>query len=210
VVMPTRDHDCMGFFADQVKLTHALVRDLDEVVQEVKLLGEHGEDASQKITEIEALYKKLREDTQKLKEENTKLERMVESCDELITEIAMEIGLERMGEGAKAKDEDDDDGGDTATPPALAPPTAAAPEEIVVDEDPVEAVPEQEARMAHEVILANAEPKLLQPYLYHMLIRDYEESPSMMMDNLDNLDDPTEAYSDVDELFPKDGSNDRD
>jgi hypothetical protein len=36
----------------------------------------------------------LREDTQKLKEENTKLERMVESCDELITEIAMEIGLE--------------------------------------------------------------------------------------------------------------------
>jgi hypothetical protein len=29
-----------------VKLTHALVQDLDEAVKEVKLLGEHGEEAS--------------------------------------------------------------------------------------------------------------------------------------------------------------------
>jgi hypothetical protein len=43
-----------------------------------------------------------------------------------------------------------------------------------------------------------------------MLMRDDKESPSMMMDDLDNLDDPIEAYSDMDEWFPKDGSNDPD
>jgi hypothetical protein len=52
----------MGCFTDQVKLTCALVRDLDEALKEVKLLGEH-EESSQKITELEALCKKLREDT---------------------------------------------------------------------------------------------------------------------------------------------------
>jgi hypothetical protein len=39
--MPTRDHDHIGCFADQVKLTGDLVRDLDEAVKEVNLLGEH-------------------------------------------------------------------------------------------------------------------------------------------------------------------------
>jgi hypothetical protein len=63
VVMPTGDHDRIGCFTDQVKLTRALVRDLDEAVKEVKLLGEHGEEASQKIMELEALCKRLREDT---------------------------------------------------------------------------------------------------------------------------------------------------
>jgi hypothetical protein len=53
----------MGCFTNQVKLTHALVRDLDEVIMEVKLLGEHEEESSQKITELEALWKKLRDDT---------------------------------------------------------------------------------------------------------------------------------------------------
>jgi hypothetical protein len=64
--------------------------------------------------------------------------------------------------------------------------------------------------MAHEVILTDAEPEFLQPRLYRMLMRDYEESPSRMMDVLDDLDDPTEASSDMDEWFPEDGSNDRD
>jgi hypothetical protein len=63
VVMPTGDHDRIGCFTDQVKLTRALVQDLDEAVKEVKLLGEHGEEASQKIMELEALCKRLREDT---------------------------------------------------------------------------------------------------------------------------------------------------
>jgi predicted polyphosphate/ATP-dependent NAD kinase len=62
VVLPAGDHDLMGCFTDQVKLTHALVRDLDETIKEVKLLREH-EESSQKITELEALCKKLREDT---------------------------------------------------------------------------------------------------------------------------------------------------
>jgi hypothetical protein len=40
------DHDHIGCFADQVKLTRALVRDLDEAVKEVKLLGENEEESS--------------------------------------------------------------------------------------------------------------------------------------------------------------------
>jgi hypothetical protein len=61
-----------------------------------------------------------------------------------------------------------------ATPPAPAPP-AATPEEIIVnEEDPMKMVLEQE----------DAEPEL---------------SPSRMMDDLDDLDDPTEANYDVDE-----------
>jgi hypothetical protein len=65
VVLPAGDHDRMGCFTDQVKLTRALVRDLDEAVKEVKHLGEHEDESSQKITELEALCKKLREDTQR-------------------------------------------------------------------------------------------------------------------------------------------------
>jgi hypothetical protein len=41
-------------------------------------------------------------------------------------------------------------------------------------------------------------------------VRDYEESLSRMMDDLDDLDDPTVADYDMNEWFPKDGSNDRD
>jgi hypothetical protein len=62
VVMPARDHDHIGCSADQVKLTRALVRDLNEAVKEVNLLGEHEGESSQKITEMEALYKSWRED----------------------------------------------------------------------------------------------------------------------------------------------------
>jgi hypothetical protein len=45
VVMPAGDHDHIGCFADQVKLTRALVQDLDEAVKEVNLLGEHEEES---------------------------------------------------------------------------------------------------------------------------------------------------------------------
>jgi hypothetical protein len=92
-----------------VKLNCALVRDLGEVVQEVKLLGEHEEELSQKITELEALYKRLREDAQKLKEEKTTLEVMAESRNELIVEITEETGLDHMLEDAKDEEEDEDD-----------------------------------------------------------------------------------------------------
>jgi hypothetical protein len=34
--------------------------------------------------------------------------------------------------------------------------------------------------VAHEVILADAEPEMPQPHLYHTLMTDYEESPPRM------------------------------
>jgi hypothetical protein len=106
-------------------------------------LGEHEEKSSQKITELEALCKRLREDTQKLKEEKATLEGMVESRDELIMEIAKETGLNRMGEDVEdeEEDEDADDGGDVVTPRVPTPPAAAL-EEIIKEEGPVEMVPE--------------------------------------------------------------------
>jgi hypothetical protein len=55
VILPAGGHNHMGCFTDQVKLTRALVQNLDEAVKEVKLLGEHGEESSRKITELEAL-----------------------------------------------------------------------------------------------------------------------------------------------------------
>jgi hypothetical protein len=71
--MPAGDRDHIGCFADQVKLTRALVRDLNEAVKEVNLLGEHEEESSRKITELEALCKRMREDAQQLREEKTTL-----------------------------------------------------------------------------------------------------------------------------------------
>jgi hypothetical protein len=44
--MPPGDRDHNGCIADQVKLTRALVRDLDEAIKEVNLLGEHEEESS--------------------------------------------------------------------------------------------------------------------------------------------------------------------
>jgi hypothetical protein len=99
------------------------------------------------MIELEALCKKLREDTRRLEEEKATLEGMVESHDELLMEIARETGLDRMGEDAKdeGEDEDADDRGDAAAPLATAPPPPvppiAAPEEIN-DDGPVEVIPE--------------------------------------------------------------------
>jgi hypothetical protein len=159
VVMPARDHNDIGCFTDQVKLTRALVRDFDEAIKKVKLLGEHEEESSQKITELEALWKRLREDAQKLREEKVTLEGMIKSRDELLMEMAEEYGLNCMGENNDDEDEDEDDVGDAIAPPTPAPPVAT-PEEIIEEKDPVEMVPEQEAPMAHEVILVDAEPEL--------------------------------------------------
>jgi hypothetical protein len=59
--------------------------------------------------------------------------------------------------------------------------------------------------------LADADPKVPQFFLYHALLRDYEENPLRMEDDFDDLDnDPNEGHSDVDEWFPEDGNNDRD
>jgi hypothetical protein len=211
MVLHARDHDRMGCFTDQLKLTRALVRDLDEVVKEVKLLGEHEEESSKKIMELDALSKKLREDTQRLEEEKATLEGMVESHDELLMEITRETRLDRMGEDAEDEEEDEDaDYGEDVATPSIPMPPAATPKDID-DEGPVEMIPEQEALVPHEVILADDEPEMLQPRHYHALMRNYEVSPPRMMEDLDDLDDdPNEGHSNMDEWFSKDGGNDRD
>jgi hypothetical protein len=152
----------------------------------------------------------LRENTQRLEEEKATLDVMVESSDELLMEITRETGLNHMGED----DEDADDRRDAAAPPAAMPPPpappATAPKEIDV-EGPMEMIPEREVPVPHEVMSADAEPEIPQLYLYHTLMRDYEESPPKMMDDMDDLDDdPNEGHFDMDEWFPKDRSNDRD
>jgi hypothetical protein len=132
MVLPARDHDRMGCFTDQVKLIRALVRDLDEAIKGVKLLGEHEEESRQKTTELEALCKKLREDTQRLQEEKVTLEGMVKSCDELLLEITREIGLDCMGEDAEDEEEDEDanDGEEATTPPCCHTTTSCAPADV--------------------------------------------------------------------------------
>jgi hypothetical protein len=77
----------------------------------------------------------------------------------------------------------------------------------VEEEDSKVRILEQEAPKELEVILPDEEPEPPQPSLFTMLMRDHEESPSRMYDDLDN---PTIADYDVDEWFPKDGSHDRD
>jgi hypothetical protein len=168
---------------------------------------------------LEALCKRLREDAQKLKEEKTTLEGMIQSRDWLIMEIAEEYGLNHMGEHDDDEDEDDDSGGNVAAPPAPAPP-AAVPEEVVEEEAPVEMVLEQEVPVVHEVILVDVELEPSQPRLFNMIMRDYEKSPPMMengpheLDDLDDLydldDEPNEGCSNLDDWFPEDGSNDWD
>jgi predicted nuclease with TOPRIM domain len=135
-VMTAGDRDHIGCFANQVKLTRALVRYLDEAIKEVNLLREHEEESSQKITELEAVCKRLREDAQRLREERTTLEGMIQSHDELIVEMAEEYGLNHIGENDDDEDENNDDEGNAIAPPAPAPATVL--EEIIEEEDPVE------------------------------------------------------------------------
>jgi hypothetical protein len=154
------------------------------------LLGEHEEESSRKITELETLCKKLRDDTQRLEEGKATLEGMVESRDELLTEIAREMGLDRMGEDEE-EEEDADDGGDAAAPLAAAPPPPAPPAvvpEEINEEGPMEAIPEQEVLMPHEVMMAEAKPEIPQLRLYRALMRDYEKNPLRLEDDFDDLD----------------------
>jgi hypothetical protein len=104
------------------------------------MLGEHEEESSQRITELDALCKRLREDSQKLNEEKTTLDGMIQSHDELIMEMAEGYGLNCMGENDDDGDEDEDDEGNAVAPPTLAP--VAVPEEII-EEAPVENGPQE-------------------------------------------------------------------
>jgi hypothetical protein len=78
----------------------------------------------------------LREDAQKLREEKTTLEGMIQSCDELILEMAEEYRLNHMGENDDDEDEDDEDEGNAIAPLASA--STTVPEEIIEEEAPVE------------------------------------------------------------------------
>ncbi len=91
--------------------------------------------------------------------------------------MAEEYGLNHMGENDE--DEDDDDEGNVIAPPAPAPAPATVPEVIIKEETPMEMVLEQEAPVAHEVILVDAEPELCSP----------TSTALRMMDDLDDLDD---------------------
>jgi hypothetical protein len=139
-----------------------------------------------------------------LEEEKATLEEMVESHDELLMEIAREMGLDRMDEDEEEEGEEDvDDGGDATAPPATAPPPLAPPatvHEEINEEGPMEAIPEQGVPMPHEVIMAEAEPEIPQLRLYRALMRDYEENPLRLEDDFDDLDDyPNGGHFDVDE-----------
>jgi hypothetical protein len=212
VVLPVRGRDHVGCLLDKVKLTCAL--------KEMRQLGDHREKASRWIMELEPLCKQQEEVIEKLKKENTTLEGMVPSREELIMEIATRTGLNRMGgddlEDDNDDKDDDDDRGDAAAPPTTAPPPAdAAPPaaiapELVVEEkeeDPEMMILEQEAPEVLEVILPDEEPEPPQPRLFTVLMRDYEESSSRMYDDMDDL---TLVNYEVDEWIPEDGSHDPD
>jgi hypothetical protein len=137
-----------------------------------------------------------------LEEEKATLEEMVKSHDDLLMEIAREMGLDCMGEDEE-EEEDVDDGGDAAAPPAAEPPPSAPPAvvpEEINEEGPMEAIPEQGVPMLHEVVMAEAKPEIPQLHLYHALMRDYEENPLRLKDDFDDLDDyPNGRRFDVDE-----------
>jgi hypothetical protein len=138
-----------------------------------------------------------------LEEEKATLEEMVESHNELLMEIARETGLDRMGE---EEEEDADDGRDAASPPTAAPQPPTAPAAVskeINEEGPMEAIPEQEVLMPHEVIMAEAESEIPQLRLYRAVMRDYEENPLRLEDDFDDLDDyPSGDCFDVDEWNP--------
>jgi hypothetical protein len=118
-------------------------------------------------------------------------------------EIARETGLDHMGEDEEEEQEDTDNEGDAAAPPAAAPwppaPPTVVPEENN-EEGPMEAIPEQEDPMPHEVATAEAESETPQLRLYHALMRDYAENPLRLEDDFDDLEDYLDGdRSNVDE-----------
>jgi hypothetical protein len=116
---------------------------------------------------------------------------MVESRDELLMEIAREMGLDRMDEGKGGEEEEMDNKGDDAAPPAAAPPPPAPPAvvpEEIHEEGPTEAISEQKDLMPHEVATAEVKSETPQHHLYHALMRDYEEDPLRLEDDFDDLD----------------------
>jgi hypothetical protein len=119
-------------------------------------------------------------------------------------EMIEEYGLNRMGENDDDEDEDDNNEGNTVAPLFLCPLLPHLWRSMMKSLWTLSLSKKPQCR--NEVISADAKPKMMQPHLYHALMRDYEESPLRMMDDMDNLDDdPNEGCSDMDEWFLKMG-----
>jgi hypothetical protein len=140
VVLPTGGHDHVGYLLDQVKLTHALNKELEQAMKDIHQFCDQGAKASQRIIELEYLYKQHEEAIAKLKQENTSLELGIQSCDELILQIAAEMGLDKMGQNDSEEEEEDDNEGDAAAPATR--PAVAAKVDAEEVEDPDMLIPE--------------------------------------------------------------------
>jgi hypothetical protein len=138
---------------------------------------------------LECLNREHEEAIMKLKHENTTMELEIQSCNEIVLEMAAEMGLDRMGE-----DDDDDDKGDAAEPAAATPEVVAEEEE-----DPEMLILEQESPKKLEIILSDEEPEPLLSHLWTMLMSDHEESLSRVHDDLDN---PTLDNYDEEDFYP--------
>jgi hypothetical protein len=119
---------------------------------------------------LESLCKQNEEAIAKLKQENARLELGIQSRNELIEEMAAEMGLDRMGE-----DYDDDENGATEDTAAAAP-AAAAPKVAVKEEDPEMLILEWESPEALEIILPDEEsPLRIHDDLDDLTLDDYDE-----------------------------------
>jgi hypothetical protein len=96
MVMPIRDRDHVGCLSDQDLLTRALNVELDQAVKEIRRFSDQGAEASRRITLLESLCKQHEEVIEKLKQENTTLELGIQSRNELVLQMAFEMGLDRM------------------------------------------------------------------------------------------------------------------
>jgi hypothetical protein len=161
--------------------------------KQVKLTRALVRDLDEVVKEVKLLGEHVEESSQKITELESLCKRLREDAQKLKEEKAILEGMvesrdELIMEIAKDTgldrmgedvEDDNEDEDDNDGGDATAPPAATAPKEIIEEEHPMEMVP----------------------------VRDYEESPSRMTDDLDDL---TEANSDMDEWFLNDGSNNRD
>jgi phosphopantothenoylcysteine synthetase/decarboxylase len=92
-----------------------------------------GAEANWRITELGSLYKQHEEVIVKLTQENMSLELGIQSCNELVMEMATEMRLDRMGEDTN--EDDDDDEGDSTEDTAATAPTAATSEVAAEEEE---------------------------------------------------------------------------
>jgi hypothetical protein len=87
------------------------------------------------------------------------LELVIQSCNELVLEMAAEMGLDRMGVD---DNEDDSDEEDATAAPAIAAPTAIAPEVAAKEEEhPEMLILGREYPEALEIIFLDEEPEPL-------------------------------------------------